>query len=104
MINTNSVLDPTTGYQLELRQLLKTPESKLCRDVALYELSLLAQVIKKVTIKGTNTIHFISPKLKLTSKKQPMLKLSSATDHKKKTHIEFGSLLELNIYIYWWNL
>ena len=29
-----------------------------------------------------------------------MLKLSSATDHKKKTHIEFGSLLELKIYIY----
>ena len=34
MMNINAVLEPTTGDLLELRQLLKTLESKLCRDLA----------------------------------------------------------------------
>ena len=35
MMNINTVLEPTAGDLLELRQLLKTPEAKLCRYVAL---------------------------------------------------------------------
>ena len=69
MMNINAVLDPTTGYLLELRQLTKTPEYKLWRDGALNELARLAQGRKKRTIKVTNTIHFISPNQNPTNKK-----------------------------------
>ena len=69
MMNINAVLDPTTGDLLELRQLFKTPEYKLWKDVAFNELSCLAQDSKKRSIKGTNTIHFISPNQKPTNKK-----------------------------------
>ena len=69
MMNINAVLDPTTGYLLELRQLLKTPGFKLWRDGAFNELAHLAQGSKKRTIKGTNTIHFISQNQKPTNKK-----------------------------------
>ena len=62
IININAVLDPTIGDLLELRQILKTTEAKLYRDGAFKELSLLSQVRKKRTVKGTNKIHFISPK------------------------------------------
>ena len=59
MTNINVFLDPTTGDLLEIHQLLKTPEAK--RDGTLNELTSLAQGKKKRTIKGINTIHFISP-------------------------------------------
>ena len=52
MMDNNAVLDPSTGDLLELLQLLKTPEAKLCRDVEINNLSRLAKVIKKRTIKG----------------------------------------------------
>ena len=69
MININAVLDPTTGDLLELYQLLKTPEAKIWIYGAFDELARLAQGRKKRTIKGTNTIHFISPNQKPTNKK-----------------------------------
>ena len=39
MMNSNAVLEPTTGDLLELRQLFKTPESKRYRYVAFHELA-----------------------------------------------------------------
>ena len=60
MIKINTVLDPTTGDLLELRQLLKTPEAKSWIYVAFNKLERLAQGSKKRTIKDTNTNHFIS--------------------------------------------
>ena len=69
MININAVLDPTTGDLFGLYQQMKTPDTKLCKDVALNRLSRLSQGIKKRTIKGTNTIHFILPDQKPTNKK-----------------------------------
>ena len=69
MMNINSVLDPTTGDLLELRQLLKTPEAKLWRYGAFNNLACQAQGSTKQAIKGTNTIHFISPNQKPTNKK-----------------------------------
>ena len=50
MMNINVVLDPTTGYILELHQLLKTPDTKLWRDGAFNELSHLSQGSKKKNI------------------------------------------------------
>ena len=95
MMNINAVLDPATGDLLELRQLLKTPKAKLWIDGSFNKLSRLTQGSKKRTIEGTNTIHSISLNQKHTNKKQPMLELLSATDHKKKTHIYLGSLFEV---------
>ena len=69
MMNINAVLDPTTGDLLELRQLLKTTEAKLWMDGAFKKLARLEQGIKNITIKGTNTIHFMSPNQKPTNKK-----------------------------------
>ena len=69
MMNINAVLDPTTGYLLELRQLLKIPEAKLWRDGAFSELARLSKVSKKKNIQGKNTINFISPNQKPTNKK-----------------------------------
>ena len=69
MMYINAVLEPTTGNLLELCQLLKTPEAKLWRDEAFNKLARLSQGSKKRTIKGTNTIHLISPNQKPTNKK-----------------------------------
>ena len=69
MMNINAVLGRTTGDLLELSQLLKTPEAKLWKDVAFNKLSRIAQSRKKLNIKVTNTIHFISPNKKPTNKK-----------------------------------
>ena len=68
-MNINVIPDLTTGYLLEICQLFKTNDTKLWRDGSFNELSYLSQVIKKKTIKGTNTIHFISPDQKPTKKK-----------------------------------
>ena len=87
MMNIKAVPDPTTG------DLLKIPEAILWRDGIFNKLSRLTQGRKKRTIKGTNTIHLISPNQKPTNKKQPMRKFLSATDHKNNTHIDFRSLL-----------
>ena len=80
---------------MELCQLLKPPYAKPWRDGPLHKLARLAQGRKNQTKKITNTIHFNSPDQKPMNKKQPMLELLSATDHKKKTLIEFKSLLEV---------
>ena len=71
MMNINAVLDPAKGDLLELRQLIKTNKAKLWRDGAFNELARLSQGSKKLNIKGTNTIHFISPNQKPTDKKAP---------------------------------
>ena len=94
-MNINAVLETNIGDLLELRKILKTPEAKIWIDGAFNELSRLSQGSKKKTIKYTNTIHIISPNQKPTNKKQPILELSSATDHKKNTLIDFESLLEV---------
>ena len=95
MMNINAVLDPNTGDILEIRQILKTPETRIWRDGEFNKLARLAQGRKKQTKKITNTIHFNSPDQKPMNKKQPMLELLSDTDHKKKTLIEFKSILEV---------
>ena len=69
MMNINVVLDPTTGDLLKIRQLLKTTESKLWGDGEFNKLARLAQGIKKQNMKGTNTVHFISPNQNTTNKK-----------------------------------
>ena len=84
MMNINAVIDPTTGDLLELCQLLKTPEAKLWIYGSFNELSRLSKGRKKITIKGTNTIHSISPGKKPTNRRQPMLEFLSATEHKNK--------------------
>ena len=68
MMNTNGIIDPTTGDLLELSQLLKTTNTKLCRYRVFNELACLSQSSKKQTIKGTNTIDFILPDQKPTNK------------------------------------
>ena len=68
-MNINTVIDSTTGDLLELRQLMKTTEDKLCIYKEFNKLARLAQGSKKRTIKITNTIHFISPNQKPTNKK-----------------------------------
>ena len=94
MINSNAVLDPTAGYLLELRQLLKIPDAKTWRDAAFNKLSRLVQGIKKQTIKRMrhNSFHFTRLKT-YEQKKQPILEFLSATDHKKKSLIDFKSQL-----------
>ena len=94
-MNTNAVLDLTTGDLLELHQILKTPETELWRYGAFNELARLSQGGKKRTVKGIYTIHFISPNQKPTKKKQPLLKLLSANDHRNNTLSDFKSLLEV---------
>ena len=89
MMNINSVIDPTTGDTLELRQLLKTPDAKLCIDGVFNILARLAQGSNKETINGTETINFISPDQKPTNKKSTYDRVLSATNHKKKILIEF---------------
>ena len=69
MMNINAVLDPTTGFLLELRQQLKTPEAKVQRDGVFNKLSRLSQGSNTRTIKGTNTINFITLNQKPTNKK-----------------------------------
>ena len=69
MMNINAVLDPTKGNLLRVCQLLKINESKLWRYGSFNDLARLSQGSKKRTIKGINTIHFISPDQKPTNKR-----------------------------------
>ena len=71
MMNVNAVHDPTSGYLLELRQLLKTPKAKLCKYGSFNEFARLSQGNKNQTVKGTKTIHIISPKQEPSNKKAP---------------------------------
>ena len=48
MMNIKTVLDPATGDLLELCQLFKTPEAKLCREEAFNKLARLAKGICRV--------------------------------------------------------